>query len=261
MTFKTKKSLGQNFLKSKEVISLIIETGEVKPGDNILEIGPGEGVLTEELLKKGCRVVAVEKDSRLISDLTNKFFREIESEKIKIVEEDILKFDTSLLPKKFKLIANIPYYITGKILRIFLETENKPSLMTLLVQKEVAERIVAKDGKESLLSISVKVFGEPKYIKTVSRAVFAPQPNVDSAIIKISEISDKKIDVIQNNNFFKILKAGFAHKRKKLSSNLNSIYGKDIINKVFERCRIEFDTRAEDVKLDAWLCLVKELNK
>ena len=131
--------------------------------------------------------------------------------------------------------------------------------MTLLGQKEVAERIIVKDKKESLLSLSVKIFGKPKYIRTVGRGAFAPQPNVDSAIIHISDISRKNFDGISEEKFFEILHTGFAHKRKQLLSNLSGLYTKDMISHAFEVCKLNPKCRAEDVSLTQWISLIKGL--
>jgi 16S rRNA (adenine1518-N6/adenine1519-N6)-dimethyltransferase len=233
-----KKSLGQNFLTSQGALADIIAAAEVKKGDEVLEIGPGRGVLTKELLKVGASVTAIEKDGELVPLLREQFVKEIKKKQLNIIEADILEFDlssyTTSLKAPYKLIANIPYYITGQIFRLFLEGEQQvqeghllaqkqPSSMTLLVQKEVAERIVAKEGKESILSMSVKAYGIPKYIATVKRGSFSPAPNVDSAILHISSISKDFFikNLIDEKTFFAVLKAAFAHKRKIISKNLS----------------------------------------
>ena len=164
-----KKSLGQNFLKSKSVITAILDASDPTPDEIILEVGPGEGFMTEELVKYSSKVIVVEKDHRLIPILGEKFKKQIEEGRLDILEKDILDFDISTLKfykHPYKVIANIPYYITGQIIRMFLESDYQPLSMTLLVQKEVAERIIARDKKESLLSLSVKVFGDPKIIRS-----------------------------------------------------------------------------------------------
>ena len=177
-----KKSLGQHFLKSERALSSIIESAKISPGETILEIGPGLGVLTEKLLDAGAKVIAVEKDDSLFVFLKEKF-----GEKINLIHEDILDFDSNDLGK-YKIVANIPYNITGAILEKFLSADNQPESMVLLVQKEVAERIVARNNKESILSISVKAYGDPKYIEKVLAGSFVPAPNVDSAIILIKNM-------------------------------------------------------------------------
>ena len=160
----------------------------------------------------------------------------------------------------YLVIANIPYYITGLFLRKFLETEIQPSKIVVMVQKEIADRIVAKDGKESILSISVKAYGEPKVIMKVSRGSFDPMPNVDSAILEISDISEnfftqngKKID---EKKFFEIVKAGFAHKRKILSANLKEILGENL-PQIFAELNLSPNARAEDLKIQDWINLAK----
>ena len=230
MIHKAKKSLGQNFLKSISVLNRIVGAGEVSKDDIILEIGPGKGILTEKLLEKSNHVIAIEKDRELFDFLQNKFSKEIKNKKLILINDDILKFNFPKMDCEFfgnyKIIANIPYNITGAILKKFLSEKNKPESMTLMIQKEVAERIMARDGKESLLSISVKAYGEPKILFRVSRGNFYPPPKVDSAVITIKNISRKLF--IENNvdedRFWEIIRTGFAHKRKKLSSNLKNIY-------------------------------------
>lgn len=261
---KAKKSLGQNFLRSRAFLELIVKSGEIKEGELVLEIGPGDGAMTEELLKKGARVVAIEKDKELISLLNEKFNNKITSGDFKLIEGDVLSNDeleSLLKDTPFKIIANIPYYITGQIIRKFLEATNKPSSITLLVQKEVAERIVAKDKKESILSLSVKVFGEPVYIKTVPRGAFQPQPNVDSAIIKISNISKNKLEGIKESMFFTLLHLGFGHKRKQLLSNLSAKYDKKIIQDIFLELNIDNKVRSEDLNIETWIKLCNIISK
>jgi 16S rRNA (adenine1518-N6/adenine1519-N6)-dimethyltransferase len=253
-----KKSLGQNFLKSKGAIAKMVEVSGSKKDDMVLEIGPGLGVLTEAILLTGANVVSVEKDDRLIPVLQKKFEKEILTGQFILIHSDILEMEIKNL-KNYKLIANIPYYITGQIIRKFLESENQPSSMTLLVQKEVAERIVAKDGKESLLSLSVKVYGQPKYVQTVKRGSFDPAPNVDSAIIHISDISRKNFNEIDEQKFFLLLHAAFAHKRKQLLPNLSNIFDKEKITKSLEKINLSLKSRAEDIAIEKWIGLSKLL--
>lgn len=235
----------------------IVEAGDLSPADTVLEIGPGEGVLTAALLEKAGRVVAVEKDERLVAFLNEKFAEAIRNQRLEILNEDILHFDLSdlkLTAGNWRLIANIPYYLTGQIFRKFLETENQPSLAVLLVQKEVAERIVARNKKESLLSISVKAFGEPKIIKTVPAGAFHPRPKVDSAILKIANISRARLGDLETSAFFALLRQGFAHPRKLLTGNLSCS------TESLATCKINPKARAEDLGLHDWLCLQKILS-
>jgi len=283
---KAKRSLGQHFLNSEKYLSAIVDAGNIHADDLILEIGPGTGLLTEKLLKLAGRVIAVEKDKELVILLKEKFKEEIALGKLDLIEKDILDFDLTkqfhLIPNYdlanrsllvcpgeqkrssgsgkiiYKIIANIPYYITGAILKKFLQSDFQPEQMILLVQKEVAQRIVARDKKESLLSISVKVYGQPKLIKTVPAGAFSPAPKVDSAILAISDISKRDLN---EKNFFKVLKAGFAHKRKLLINNLSGLFNKELIKKAFAECKIDEKTRPETLNLNNWLCLTNELSR
>ncbi|MEK7069827.1 MAG: rRNA adenine dimethyltransferase family protein [Patescibacteria group bacterium] len=286
---KPKKSLGQNFLKSDKIAQEIVSSGEVCAEDMVLEVGPGEGMLTKELIKKAKKVIAVEKDERLAEFLKKKFAKEINDGKLEIISDDILKFNPSdyrLSDGGYKIIANIPYYITSYFLRIFLENDNQPSLMVLMVQKEVAERIAGakqnfprltpreagkltslrtdKEGnptevnfssfsKESLLSISVKAYGEPKIIRKVPASYFSPSPKVDSAVLKISNISKKFFQDISEKKFFETVKKGFSQKRKMLINNLKTD------KSVFTACSIAEKARAENVSLDQWKCLTLKI--
>ncbi len=257
MKITAKKSLGQNFLKSKTALFKLLEAGAVGPDDTVLEVGPGEGVLTEKLLAVAKKVVAVEKDDRLIPILEEKFAAAIGAGKLCLIHDDILNFSPAaagLSAGKYKLIANIPYYITGQLLRLFLESSQPPERMVVMVQKEIAERIVATDGKESLLSLSVKAFGYPKKIMTVGRENFSPAPNVDSAILLIADISP---DFFQKNKlttekFFTHLHAGFAHKRKMLLPNLRAAFPESDWEKIFNVKNIPLKVRAEDLNLETW---------
>ena len=256
----TKKSLGQHFLRSKDIISDIVSAGKTKKDDLVLEVGPGEGILTEGLLEAGASVICVEKDDRLITPLANKFTKEIASKQLNLIHADILDLELPhIASAKYKVIANIPYYITGQIIRMFLESDKQPESMTLLVQKEVAERIVAKDSKESLLSLSVKIYGDPKYIKTVPRGAFTPHPNVDSAILAIENISKERLSGIDEKKFFKMLHLGFAHKRKQLLPNLSEFYKKDLLLGAFKKSKIDPKARAEDLPLETWIKLVRDI--
>ena len=262
MEHKAKKSLGQNFLKSKKALTRICEAGELSSGDIVLEIGPGKGALTEKLLEKGAQVIAIEKDDSLIPFLQEKFTNEIKSGQFILLNQDVLDFNIPKNIKKYKLIANIPYNITGAIFKKFLEEEKQPEKMVLLVQKEVAERIIAKDGKESILSISVKIYGLPKYIMTVGKKFFSPSPKVDSAVILISDISKNTFNGnISEKKFFEILKAGFAHKRKLVLSNLTKTFKqKDEFEIIFNKLKINKNSRAENLTAQNWADIAGQVN-
>ncbi len=249
---KAKKSLGQNFLKSGKAILDIIEAASLSLSDVVVEIGPGQGVLTEALLKNAGKVIAVEKDDRLIGYLKEKFAEEIRLGKLNLMHGDILEFNPvpyTLYPNRYILVANIPYYITGLIFRKFLDGEIQPSKIVLMVQKEVAERIVAKDKKESILSISVKIFGRPKLVKKISASCFSPRPKVDSAILLIENISLPFKNLAEKKKFFEILKKGFSHKRKLLKRNLG------VADESLSVCGINTNARPENLSVGDWLCL------
>jgi len=251
-----KKSLGQNFLNSKAVARDIVRAAELLPNETVLEIGPGKGFLTSELLASGARVIAVEKDDRMIPILSEKFAEEVIKKQLILIHGDIMeKLERGLLglPQTYKLVANIPYYLTGQIIRTFLESKSKPERTILMVQKEVATRIVARDKKESILSIAVKAYGTPKLIKKVPARYFTPAPKVDSAILAIENISGKNFpDTATEKLFFEIVRAGFAHKRKILAGNLKELL-KETAPQILKNVGIPENTRAEDLTLKHWL--------
>ncbi|MDO8728864.1 MAG: 16S rRNA (adenine(1518)-N(6)/adenine(1519)-N(6))-dimethyltransferase RsmA [bacterium] len=251
---KVKKSLGQHFLRSEKALATIIRESDLGIKDIVLEIGPGTGILTEKLLETDARVIAVEKDDELYEFLKNKFGKEIASGQLNLIHDDILKFieNSKLKIENYKLIANIPYNITGVILKKFLEIDFQPEKIVLLVQKEVAERIIAKNKKESILSISIKAYGIPSYIETVKAGSFAPAPKVDSAIIAIDNISKDFFKDFTEKEFFNAVHAGFKSKRKKLSSNLSTIFTKDKVREVFQKLNLDDNLRAEDIKIETW---------
>lgn len=245
-----KKSLGQNWLRSESARHAIIQAAELKVGNKVLEIGPGEGFLTEALLASGANVMAIEKDGRLISLLSTKFSSFLASGQLELIHGDALNQPPPA--DQYKIVANIPYYLTGELLRHFLTHSHQPIQMVLMVQKEVADRIIARDGKESLLSISVKAYGEPVYVKTVPRGAFSPVPNVDSAILNIKNISRARLNKAEEARFWEILHLGFAHKRKLVLKNL------DCSTAIAELCTISPKARAENLTLKQWLCLTNQ---
>jgi 16S rRNA (adenine1518-N6/adenine1519-N6)-dimethyltransferase len=250
---KAKKSLGQNFLNNKKILQKMIDTSDIKKSDVVLEVGPGKGSLTELLLQTAKKVVAVEKDRRLIEGLNERFEDEIRAKKLVIIEDDALKFNPKkhkLKQGKYKIVANIPYYITGAFFEHFLSNKSQPTSITVMIQKEVAERIVTKDKKESILSISIKAYGEPKYSGTVSKKYFKPKPKVDSAIISVKNISRKNFKKVKEETFFKTVKKGFAHKRKRLAKNLN------INEEILEKLGLDKNVRAEELSLSDWISLL-----
>lgn len=253
-----KKGLGQHFLMHRQTSERIVLAAGVSENDIVLEIGPGTGVLTRELLQRAGKVYAVETDGELIPRLEETFGAEIASGRLVLLHTDVRAFDPSAIPGPYLLVANIPYYITGEIIRQFLTASYKPSSMTLLVQKEVAER-VARSEKESLLSLSVKAYGVPKYEFTVPKGAFVPAPKVDSAVLSVRNIRAPFADSAEELRFFEILRAGFAHKRKRLMKNLETVAGKEAIREAFRTAELHEDIRPEDVALSGWVKLASAL--
>lgn len=256
-----KKSLGQHFLNNTRVPELMADAGNVKKGDIVLEIGPGTGVLTRELLKREANVIAVEADMRAIETLEDTFRAEILAKNLTIIHQDVRTLDLQALglqPRAFKIVANIPYYLSGFLFRTFLENDIQPSDLVFLVQREVAERI-ARDPKESLLSLSIKIFGDPRYIKTVGKGNFTPPPKIDSAIIAITSISKERLYGVPQEFFFKILHEGFKSKRKQLLGNLSDSFDRTALTHTFSTLNLSPIIRGEDVPLAMWLKLCAAL--
>ena len=280
----TNKGLGQNFLVDDEALEKIVAAGDIKETDTILEIGPGLGVLTEELSKKAKRVIAIELDTKLYELLELRIKNYELRDRIQIINANALDYDLSKIhgshpesnegsrdssatPQNdtigsYKLIANIPYYITSKILEKFLTTENKPESIVLLVQKEVAERICARAGGMSVLSISVQAYGEPSIVDIVKAESFFPAPKVDSAILKISNIK-YQISKINEKDFFRTVKIGFAARRKTLLNNLSAGYrvDKDTILNILKTVKLDENVRAQELSVENWEQLAAEILK
>jgi len=259
---RAKKSLGQNFLRSRAVVRDLVDAASIQKTDVVVEVGPGKGIITYELLSRAKKVIAIEKDERMIEHLKEKFSQEITDGKLILAHADILQFNPKayrLEPRAYVIIGAIPYYITGTFLRRFLSIDPQPKNITLVIQKEVAQRIVAKDGKESILSISVKAYGTPHYIKTISKKLFSPEPKVNSAIINIDNISKKFFTGFGEEDFFKIVKAGFKSKRKKLSGNLKKEFPKTDFEKIFFDLKISSNARAENLTPSDWKNITRSL--
>jgi 16S rRNA (adenine1518-N6/adenine1519-N6)-dimethyltransferase len=253
--------LGQHFLKHAWAAKALAYAVNVQPGETILEIGPGKGVLTRELLKFG-NVIAIEKDAELIALLKQTFSAEVASDKLHLVSADIRDVTPQTLgltAGTYVLAANIPYYITGEIIRQFLTADFQPRAMALLIQKEVAQRITS--AKESILSLSVKAYGTPKITEKVSRTQFSPPPSVDSAILAVTGISKQFFTDISEEDFFRVVHAGFASKRKLLSNNLSVVFEKGSVKKAFATAGVDEKARAEEVTLGQWKELATLLTK
>ncbi len=245
--------LGQHFLTRPEIAGFVADALLLSKKDTVLEVGPGKGILTHELLERVGKVVAIEKDPDLFAGLSKAFAKELAEERLVLILGDVRTCNPSVLFSKtpYYLVANIPYYITGLIMRLFLTAEHQPEGMSLLMQKEVAERICAQDGKESLLSLGVKAYGAPRYVRTVKAGAFSPAPKVDSAILAIEHISRKRFEHISEEAFFKVLHTAFGEKRKTLGKTLKN----KLPPEAFVRCGVSPQARPETVSLEGWFCL------
>jgi 16S rRNA (adenine1518-N6/adenine1519-N6)-dimethyltransferase len=257
-----KKSLGQHFLANPRILDKIVAAAEISKEDAILEVGPGTGNLTEKLAEKAKKIIAIEKDERLIEGLREKF----KNKNAEIVESDVLKLkietlieNLKLKIENYKIVGNIPYYITSNFLRTVFEKWPKPKLIVLTIQKEVAQRIMAKPPKMNILALSVQFFSKPEIISYISKENFRPIPKVDSAIIKLnlkSEIRNPK----EIEKFFKIVKTGFSQKRKFLISNLEKLnFDKNKLADILKRNKIDLKSRAQDLHIDDWIKLTEHL--
>jgi 16S rRNA (adenine1518-N6/adenine1519-N6)-dimethyltransferase len=248
------KRFGQNFLINENASEEIIKTAELKPNDLILEIGPGTGVLTEKIVKLANKVVIIEKDRNMISILKERF-KDIKN--IEIIEADILKYQIEL--KNYKVIGNLPFYLTAPIIRKLLEIENQPSLMALIIQKEVGQRICVNPPKMNLLATSVQIYSHPEIISYIPKTSFWPTPKVDAAVIKIIP-KENKINKPDSNLFFKIIKAGFSQPRKQLINNLSAglKIDKNKTGEWLKKNNLSPKQRAETLNIKEWLILTEE---
>jgi len=267
------KNLGQHWLFDRDILCEIVDYAKVSRTDTVLEIGPGLGTLTAELLSRGCKVFAVEFDENLAENLNKniaKILPNFPNENLMISREDFLKFDLGKLPSHYKIVANIPYNITSPIIAKILTAKNPPTIAVLLVQKEVAERIVAKPGELSMLAIRTQVFAECSLGIEVSPDKFTPPPEVDSQVLiliphvksLIREFCEQeKIanEELFAKTFWRIISAGFANKRKKIRSSLAGglNFAKPQIDEILHSVNINPNLRAQDLAIDYWLKLAK----
>ncbi len=254
-----RKGLGQHFLVDREVLELIISAAELDPGDVIMEIGPGLGILTRQLAARVSRVIAIELDNKL-ADILQKTLTSFNN--VAIINEDVLQVAPEALLKEqrvidnpfgYKVVANLPYYITSPILRHFLEASVKPKIMVIMVQKEVAEVIAAEPGRRSLLSISVQFYGRPRIVSYVPAECFYPAPEVDSAILRV-EVYPQPAVAVDEDSFFELVRAGFSVSRKQLGNSLAQGLGrpKAEVLSLLEKANIMPQRRAETLTLEEW---------
>lgn len=251
------KSLGQHWLKNREILEHIAEFAELTVEDTVLEIGPGPGTLTSVLLSRAKTVVAVEFDE----DLANKLPKQFPGKDLQVVHSDILSYDLNQLPKGYKVVANVPYYITSKIVQLLMTAENKPSVVVLLVQKEVAERLAAVGGKHSILSVSAQLFADVRLGDKVPAHFFEPAPKVDSQVVVLQPHSEPLFENFDQKVFFQIVKAGFSAKRKKIISSLSAglAIEKDQAQSMLSAVGIDPNQRAENLSLQDWWELAQEV--
>ncbi|NCQ53873.1 ribosomal RNA small subunit methyltransferase A [Candidatus Saccharibacteria bacterium CG11_big_fil_rev_8_21_14_0_20_41_19] len=255
MALQNDKSLGQHWLRDRDTLAHIVDCAELNSNDTVLEIGPGLGTLTSEILRRADRVVAVEFDSELARKLPSQF----PGKNLKVITGDILKFDLSTMPVGYKVVANVPYYITSKIVQTLMTDVNKPSIAVLLVQKEVAERLAAKPGQMSILAVSAQLFAEVTLGDKVPAVLFTPPPKVDSQVVILKTRQTPFLTDVNEADFFRIVKAGFSAKRKKLRSSLSGglKLSKPEVEEILGRAGISPDDRAETLSLDDWVRLTR----
>lgn len=259
MALQNKKSLGQHWLRDRTVLAKIADSANLESNDTVVEIGPGLGTLTSELLKRASKVIAIELDS----DLARKLPGQFPGKNLEVIHTDFLDYDLSKLPSGYKVVGNVPYYITGKIIQKLLSTTNKPSQIVLLVQKEVAERIIAKHGDMSLLSVSVQINAEVALGDIVQAHFFTPIPKVDSQVVILKVFKKSLISDIDKAKFFQVVKAGFSSKRKKLRSSLAGGLGisKSESENLLKTSGIDPNSRAEKLTITDWLNLTNTISK
>ncbi|HEU4914718.1 MAG TPA: 16S rRNA (adenine(1518)-N(6)/adenine(1519)-N(6))-dimethyltransferase RsmA [Candidatus Saccharimonadales bacterium] len=252
----TKKSLGQHWLDDPLSLDAMLDAADIGLDDTVLEIGPGPGTLTEELVNGAKQVVAVEFDADLARELPLR----VPADNLTVVNQDILRFDLTSLPAGYKVVANIPYYLTSNLLRVLCESPNHFSQAAILIQKEVAQRVCAKPGDMSLLSVSVQFYCEASLGPVVKAELFTPPPKVDSQILKLT-FRGKPLFDVDTKAFFRLVKAGFAQRRKTL---LNSLSGglhlsRDDTEVLITRAGLKPTVRAQNLSLDDWYSLYKAL--
>lgn len=254
-----KKSLGQHWLKDRDILNGIADAARIDENDTVLEIGPGLGTLTSELLRRAKKVIAVELDR----DLARKLPAQFPGTSLEVVNQDILTYDLTKLPKGYVVAANVPYYITSKILKLLTTSSNPPRTIVLLIQKEVAERIVAKPGDMSILAVSAQVYAHAYLGDLVPAEYFTPPPKVDSQVVILDTFDTPKVHEGDLKAFFRVVKAGFSAKRKKLRSSISSglHLSKPEAEALLTEAGISPDERAEQLSVEDWLRLTKVIDR
>lgn len=248
-----KKSLGQHWLHDEDSLLAMCEAAELNSTDIVVEIGPGLGTLTKYLVDRVEKLIAIEYDEELYRKLS----KNVTATNLQIIHDDCLKFNYSTVTAGYKVVANIPYYLTSNLLRILSETPNPPLMIVLLVQKEVAERVAAAPGQMSLLSISMQLYYHATLGSVVQADLFTPPPKVDSQIIKLVRREHPLFPGLDTNNFFRLVKAGFSQRRKKLRSSLSGGLGisKDQAVQLLESANVDPNSRPQELSLNDWYAL------
>lgn len=245
-----KKSLGQHWLHDESILQAIVEAGSVTTGDYVLEIGPGLGTLTEVLAKTGANVTALEFDQDLLAGLNKKF---ASIDQVTIEQGDVRTYDFTKMSADYKVIANIPYYLTSHLIRSMSETSNQPDIAVLLIQKEVAERVAAKPGGMGILSVTAQFYFDCSLDIEVAAEFFTPPPKVDSQVLVLKKRQSKLFDV-DEQDFFRFVKAGFSEKRKTMRNSLSGGLGisKDSAELLFSEAGFKPTIRAQELSLQEW---------
>lgn len=253
-----KKSLGQHWLKDRDVLARIAEEANVNDDDTVLEIGPGLGTLTSQLLRRAKKVVAVELDP----DLARKLPGQFPGTNLEVVNQDILTYDLEKLPKDYVVVANVPYYITSKIIQLLTTASNRPRTIVLLIQKEVAERLAAGPGDMSILAVSAQIYATVRLGDVVPAELFTPPPKVDSQVVILDMLDKPRISVDKEKHFFRVVKAGFVAKRKKLKTSLSNglRLPKPAVEEILRSHGISPDDRAEDLSLANWIDISRDFS-
>lgn len=251
---KTIKQLGQHWLHDEQSLDAVADAVDVQRGTHVLEVGPGLGTLTKRLLDRGAIVTAVEYDQRLFTELKKRFATAITNNQLVLVNEDILQFDLNSMDNSYVVAANIPYYLTSNLLRTLSEADNPPQQISVLVQKEVAERVAAAPGDMSLLSVTTQMFYQPSLGLVVPARLFTPPPKVDSQILILKKRPEPLFPGIDTKAFFRLVKAGFAERRKKLRSSLSGglHIDKHASEDICSRAGIDSNLRAQALSLQQW---------
>lgn len=253
-----KKSLGQHWLHDEAALQAICAAADIRSDDTVLEIGPGLGTLTELLVQKAGQVVAVEFDKRLAGELPGR----VKSNNLQIISQDILSFDFTSLPHKYKIVANIPYYLTANLIRVISETPNQPDSAIILVQKEVARRVAAEPGDMALLSVTAQFYWKVSLGREVPAELFDPPPKVDSQILVLQRRPERLFPEVDAKAFFRLVKAGFAQRRKTLLNSLGSglHLSREDTEKLCKGAGIDPKRRAQTLSLEEWRCLYDSFN-